>query len=265
MIAFGPHTSQRASRWAFFGVMALVFAACVALTVIACRSMHAMGDRPMPGGWSVSMTWTPMCGQKWPRAAATFAGMWIVMMIAMMLPSLAPVLWRYHEAIGTARAHRLTALVGIGYFCVSAVLGALVFACGFALIALALRLPWFARAMPVASSAVVLLAGLSQFSAWKLRHLASSRVVPVHAAAPTDAWTAWMRGLRVGVHGVSCCAGLTAVLVVNGMMDLRTMSLVTLAMTLERVTPRPGRVAHGTGWIVIATGGWMLVRALAFN
>ena len=56
------------------------------------RSMSAMGGMPMPGGWTMSMPWMRMPGQSWPAAAASFLGMWIVMMAAMMLPSLVPML-----------------------------------------------------------------------------------------------------------------------------------------------------------------------------
>ena len=52
----------------------------------------------MPGGWTMSMTWMRMPGQTWLDAAAVFVGMWVVMMVAMMLPSLAPLLWRYRQA-----------------------------------------------------------------------------------------------------------------------------------------------------------------------
>ena len=43
----------------------------------------------MPGGWTMAMAmaWTRMPGQTWPGAAASFLGMWVVMMVAMMLPS----------------------------------------------------------------------------------------------------------------------------------------------------------------------------------
>ena len=36
-----------------------------------------------------------MPGQTWPAAAVSFLGMWVVTMVAMMLPSLVPMLWRY--------------------------------------------------------------------------------------------------------------------------------------------------------------------------
>ena len=97
---------------AFLGVWALLFAASAAVTIVWCASMSAMGEMPMPGGWTMSMAWMRMPGQTWPGAAASFLGMWVVMMVAMMLPSLVPTLWRYRQAgLG-----RLTALVGVGYF-----------------------------------------------------------------------------------------------------------------------------------------------------
>jgi predicted metal-binding membrane protein len=52
--------------------------------------------------------------------------MWVVMMVAMMLPSLVPMLWRYRQAVGStgeARLARLTAFVGVGYFSVWTVFG----------------------------------------------------------------------------------------------------------------------------------------------
>src|SRR3989454_11700177 len=112
-------SSERATQRAFFGVSALLFAACAAATIVWCASMSAMGEVPMPGGWTMSMAWMRMPGQTWPGAAASFLGMWVVMMVAMMLPSLVPMLWRYRQAVGRTgetRLGRLTALVGVGYF-----------------------------------------------------------------------------------------------------------------------------------------------------
>src|SRR5687767_7545374 len=95
--------------------------------------MNGMDGMPMPGGWTMSMAWMRMPGQSWPDAAATFLGMWIIMMAAMMLPSLVPMLWRYREALGTTgagRLGRLTTIAGTGYFAVWAVLGIAVFSLG---------------------------------------------------------------------------------------------------------------------------------------
>src|SRR5947199_5011288 len=111
--------SERASQQAFFGVSALLFAASGAVTIVWCASMSAMGEMPMAGGWTMSMAWMRMPGQTWPGVAASFLGMWVVMMVAMMLPSVVPMLWRYRQAIGQAaggtgetRLGPLTAFVG---------------------------------------------------------------------------------------------------------------------------------------------------------
>src|SRR3981189_1145328 len=99
--------SERGFQHAFLGVSALLFAASAAVTIAWCASMSAMGGMPMPGGWTMSMAWMRMPGQTWPGAAASFLGMWIVMMVAMMLPSLVPMLRRYRQAVGRAGAPRL--------------------------------------------------------------------------------------------------------------------------------------------------------------
>src|SRR5262249_46170816 len=106
--------SDRASQQAVCGVSVLLFAASAALTIVWCTSMSAMGGMPMPGGWTMSMAWMRMPGQTWPGAAASFLGMWVMMMVAMMLPSLVPMLRRYRQTVcrtGEMRLGPLTALV----------------------------------------------------------------------------------------------------------------------------------------------------------
>src|SRR3989304_1734879 len=106
--------SERASQRAFFGVSALLFAASAVVTIVWCASMSAMGEMGMPGGWTISMAWMRMPGQTWSGAAASFLGMWVVMMVAMMLPSLVPMLWRYRQAVGRTGGVRLGRLAGLG-------------------------------------------------------------------------------------------------------------------------------------------------------
>jgi len=74
----------------------------------------------MPGGWTMSMVWMRMPEQNVVRASlASFLSMWIVMMVAIMLPSLVPALLRYRPAVGGSRnapLGRLTAASGPRYF-----------------------------------------------------------------------------------------------------------------------------------------------------
>ena len=224
-----------------------------------------MSGMPMPGGWTMSMAWVRMPGQTWPGAMASFLGMWVVMMVAMMLPVLIPMLWRYRQAVGRpdeTRLNRLTALVGVGYFLVWTVNGMAAFPLGIALAAVEMEEPALARAVPIAVGVVVLIAGCLQFTAWKARHLACCRAAPAHGRALcADAATAWRHGLRLGLHCCHCCAGLTAVLFVIGVMDLRAMAAVTAAITLERLAPAGERVARAIGAVVAGAGVLLIVQA----
>jgi predicted metal-binding membrane protein len=255
---------ERASRQSFVYVSALLFAASTVVTIVWCASMSAMGEMPLAGGGSLSMAWMRMPGQTWLGAAATFLGMWTVMMVAMMLPSLVPMLLRYRRSIvegGTSRLGRLTALVGAGYFLVWTILGIAAYPFGVALAAATKELPVLARAVPIAAGFVVLFAGALQLTRWKAHHLECCRRAPARSRTiAADARTAWRHGLRLGLHCSYCCAPMTAILLVIGVMDLRAMAVVTAAITLERLAPAGERVARAIGALVLVAGVFLIAR-----
>src|SRR5262245_27804836 len=257
------------SRRAFFGVSALLFAASAALTIVWCASMSAMGGMPMPGGWTMSMAWMRMPGKTWPGAAASFLGMWAVMMVAMMLPSLVPMLWRYRQAVGRTgetRLGRLTTLVGVGYFFVWAVFGMAAFPLGVALAAVEMQRPALARAVPIAAGVVVLIAGSLQLTAWKARHLACCREAPGRGRTlPADAGTAWRHGLRLGLHCTCCCIPQMAILLGLGVMDLAAMAVVAAAIAAERLAPAGERVARALGAVAVGAGLFLIAGAVGLG
>ncbi|MEM5310248.1 DUF2182 domain-containing protein [Paraburkholderia sp. JHI869] len=262
-ITVGRHSG--APRAIFFGVAALVFAASATVTFVWCASMDAMGGTPMSGGWTMSALWAPMCGRTWLDAAVSFAGMWNVMMVAMMLPAVAPALWRYFEAVGerpAAQAGGMTVMAGFGYFLVWLAVGALVFAAGAQLTALAVAAPALSHTAPAVAGVVVVIAGVLQFSAWKARWLACCGNVPSCGHARLDVQAALRHGLRLGQHCLCCCGNLMAALLAAGVMDRPAMALVAAAIAAERWMPGGARVARGVGAAAIAVGVVMVVRAL---
>jgi predicted metal-binding membrane protein len=185
-------------------------------------------------------------------------------MVAMMMPSLAPTLWRYREAVsrtGETRLGRLTALVGVAYFLVWTVLGMAVYPAGVALAAVEMRQQALAGAVPMAAGVVVLMAAAFQFTSWKAHRLACCRKAPRGQTLPADAATAWRLGLRLGLHCSYGCAGLTAILLVIGIMDLRAMAVITAAITAERVAPAGERVARAIGAVAAGAGLFLIARA----
>jgi predicted metal-binding membrane protein len=136
--------------------------------------------------------------------------MWAVMMVAMMLPSLVPMLLRYRQAVGgtgETRLGPLTVLAGVSYFIVWTVFGMAVFPLGVALAEVEMQRPAFSRTVPIAAGVVVLIAGILQFTELKTRQLASCREEPARGhALPADVATAWRHGIRLGLHCAYCCS-----------------------------------------------------------
>ena len=220
--------SATAQHLRFLGVSALLFIGSAAATIVSSASMSGMG-MPMPGGWTMSMTWMRMPGQSWLGAASSFVAMWAVMMVAMMLPSLVPMLLRYRlavEHVAAGRLDRLTALVGAGYFGVWTALGLAVFPLGVALADVEMRQRALAQMAPAAIGLIVAAAGASQFTAWKGYHLACCRDVPARGSLPAEALGALRHGVRLGMHCSYSSAGLMVLLFAAGLMDLRAMAAV---------------------------------------
>ena len=204
----------------------------------------------------------PESERSWPLAVMSFAGMWTLMMVPMMLPVLVPSLARYRRAIGATGgwgASSLTALAGTGYFLVWAALGILLGPLAAGLAALESRVPVLTGVVPIGAGAVVLIAGFMQISAWKARGIECCREEP--GTMSSDPSTAWRHGVRLGVDCIRCCGNLMAILLALGMMDARWMMAVTAAITVERVAPSGLPVARAIGVAVIICGVFMIARA----
>jgi predicted metal-binding membrane protein len=250
---------------AFFAVATLLFLATAVATAHWCGSMSS--GMQMPGGWVMSMAWMRMPGQTWSAAAGVFLGMWTLMMVAMMLPSLVPSLSSYRRSIpGLARPRLagLTIVAGAGYFAVWVALGACIYLLGIALAAAEMQWEALARIVPLASGAALVLGGWVQRSAWKAGQLGQCRS-SLRPSTSTDAppISAWRVGLHLGVRCVLCCSGLMLVLLVLGVMDLRVMAIVAAVITLERLAPGAEQIARVAGVVIIGAGLFLVARAVA--
>ena len=182
----------------------------------------------------------------------------VAAMVPMMLPAWVPVLWRCHRALrqaGDPHVGRFIGLVVAGYCIVWSAVGLAVFPAGVALAAIPEPLPVL--------GVLLMVAGLLQFTAWKSHHLACCRADSGHdPGMAASSCGAWRYGVHHGVHCACCCAGPTAVLLAAGIMDLRAMALVMLAVTIERIAPGGNRVARALGVAAITAGAVLVSRAL---
>jgi predicted metal-binding membrane protein len=224
---------------------ALAFIASAWVTVAWCGSLCDMPGMGM---------WFRMPGQSRLDHFAMFEGMWMVMMVAMMMPVLVPALIRYRQvtARDVAPGWRPAAFVAGGYFAVWTVVGMLIYPLGIAVAAMIAEVPALSRVAPWAAGLLVILAGVLQFSRLKARQLECCRRV----ARPSPAWR---YGVRTGWDCVKCCAGPTATLLVLGVMDLVVMAVVTAAIAWERLTPSNLRAAPAIGVLMMSAGLWLCV------
>lgn len=245
----------------FLATSTLLFLASLSATIYAWKTMPR--SMPMPGGWTMSMAWMRMPDQSWWEAAASFMGMWLVMMLAMMLPSVVPMLLRYRRSLrtqGVVHTGGPTSIAAAGYFLVWMFVGVVVYPLGAGLSLAEMRSPMFLHLVPWGTGIILLLAGGIQLSQWKARQLGRCRNPAVCDSGPGTK-SAWLHGIRLGVDCSLCCAGFMTVLLVNDVMSLPTMAALTVAIAAERIIPRAQRVARALGVVIVAAGLIVMARA----
>ncbi|MEV5878346.1 DUF2182 domain-containing protein [Streptomyces sp. NPDC052101] len=191
-------------------------------------------------------------------ALPPFLLLWVTMMAAMMLPSMAPVAITWVRGIGRRspgwiRAAR-TAVFVCGYLLVWTAFGALAYAALAGTGHLVTGRPTAGRWIGLAA---FLLAGLYQLSPFKYGCLRHCRAPMPHLLRYAGfRWPA--RDLRVGVHHgaycVGCCAGLMVVLVPLGVMNVAAMAGLAVVIFVEKLWSRGPVVARfvGVAFLVLA-------------
>jgi predicted metal-binding membrane protein len=237
------------------GLLGLAALAWVYVVRLAMPRGHTDMSMPMaaPAGWSVEeLGW--------------LATMWVVMMVAMMIPSAAPAILLYAGVSRRRRAQAVPA-VSAGWF----TLGYLIAWTAFAIVAAtaqwvlhgaALLSPAMTSASPLLGGALLIAAGVYQWLPLKGRCL-------THCRSPIGFFAAEWRegpagalamGLRHGLHCVGCCWLLMALLFVAGVMNLLWIAAIAGFVLVEKLVPGGrivGRVAGAAlmGWGVLTLAG----------
>ncbi|MGW6708003.1 DUF2182 domain-containing protein [Streptomyces sp. NPDC054956] len=192
-------------------------------------------------------------------ALPLFLLLWVVMMAAMMLPSVAPVAITWVRGInrrsaGPVRALRIAEFVG-GYLLAWTAFGVLAYAALAATGHLVDRDPTTGRWI---GAAVFLLAAAQQLGPLKrvcLRHCRNPMIQLVRYSR----FRPWAKDLRVGAHHglycVGCCWGLMIVLIPLGVMNVAAMAGLAVVIFLEKLW-RQGP------WLAWAVGFAFLVLAV---
>jgi predicted metal-binding membrane protein len=200
---------------------------------------------------------------------AWFVGVWVVMMAAMMLPSLAPAAVAY-SSLAERRApvgrQPVPTLVFVGGYLVAWTLYGLIAYAVYGLAADAAPglLAWNRGGRYVAAGALVC-AGIYELTPLKQACLRRCRgPIAVLGRWRDDPAGALEMGLRHGRDCIGCCLGLMLTLFALGVMSLAWMAIVGAAIAAEKLLPRGGRVALGVGAAVIVAGVWVAASPSSF-
>jgi predicted metal-binding membrane protein len=195
--------------------------------------------------------------------------MWAVMMIGMMVPSAVPMSLFFAQVSRKAAAQGAavapTFVFAAGYVAVWTLFSAGATAAQWALERAALLSPMLASASPLFGGALLLAAGLYQWTPAKDACLEHCRA-PAHFLARH--WRPGGRGaFRLGVvHGgycLGCCWLLMGLLFFGGVMNLLWVAGLTLFVLLEKLVPRGVWLGRLAGLVLIAAGAAQLRTALA--
>ena len=194
--------------------------------------------------------------------------MWVVMQVAMMTPSAAPMVLMYttfssHDHT-TEETVWGTTLFYTGYLLIWVLFSVVFTLLQAGLHAAAMLSPMMETTSPILGGAILLTAGIYQFTPAKYACLTHCRTPLSYLMTEwrEGKWGALMMGVRHGAFCVGCCWMLMAVLFVSGVMNLFWIAILTAYVLAEKVLPGGHKLGYGFGAMMIGWGIWMIAGVL---
>jgi predicted metal-binding membrane protein len=190
-----------------------------------------------------------------------FLGIWVTMMAAMMLPSVAPMVLAYARVGRDRPARTPTGVFVSAYFAAWACYGLVAYAVFRLIDALDMGALAWDRAGPFVAGGAIVAAGLYQLTPFKdvcLRHCRS----PIHFLAHgwrDGASGAFRMGFTHGLYCIGCCWGLMLVLFSLGVMSLVWMAAIAAVIFAEKVLPWGERLTRVIGVAFLVLGIWIML------
>jgi predicted metal-binding membrane protein len=196
--------------------------------------------------------------------APLFLAIWVIMMVAMMFPTAAPMILTFHK-VQAGKRRRGDGFVSTWVFVAAYILvwtlaGVAAYAGALAVEVIAVRAALSPAAAARIGGAVVILAGIYQLTPLKDLCLSKCRT-PI-----TFIMTSWRDGtagaLRMGLlHGaycLGCCWLLFAILFPLGIMNIGAMAGITLIIFAEKTLPWPRLAPYAAAFALVLYGALVI-------
>jgi predicted metal-binding membrane protein len=195
--------------------------------------------------------------------------MWAEMMVAMMIPSAAPMILTFAMINRKRREEEKpfvpTGLFLLGYLVVWSAFSLAAAVAQWALHGASLLSPMMKSSSPMLAGALLIVAGIFQLTPWKhacLNHCRSPLQFLLHDWREGSGGAMAM-GIKHGAFCAGCCWMLMALLFVAGVMNMVWVAAITLLVLLEKVAPRHWHLDNAVGAILVAWGVWVIVARAA--
>lgn len=232
------------------------------------RAKAAMPGMDMPG---MDMPGMIMPEPQWGMMAVLLLFvMWAVMMVAMMVPSAAPMILAFltvnHRRKTTGRPLVPVSVFLFGYIVVWTAFSAAATSAQWGLHKAALLSPAMAATSPVLSGGLLLAAGVFQWTPLKRACLKGCRSPLSFLMSEWRDGTAgaFIMGLRHGSYCLGCCWILMALLFVAGVMNLFWVAVIALFVMAEKILARGELFGRVTGVALVAAGILLMARPVFF-
>lgn len=246
---------------------AAVLGALAAVSVLAW--IYLLYDAARIRGMAMGDPGMVMAMKPWTMIDLVFLFvMWAVMMVAMMLPSAAAAILTYGAIVRRISpqqpAARSIAMFVLGYLLTWTAFSLAATVLQWGLDHLALLSPMMVVSSPFLGGALLIAAGLYQFSEVKDVCLKHCQTPLIYLAQNwrQGAIGALRLGLSHGLYCVGCCWAVMGLLFVGGVMNLLWIAAIAIFVLLEKLAPFGGRIGRAfSGTVAIAAGLAMIVTA----
>ena len=205
--------------------------------------------------------------EAWSGDDALFMfAMWAVMMVAMMTPSVTPMVLLHarvaYQAVEKAKPFAVTGWFVTGYFLTWVGFAAVATAAQWALERAALLTPAMATSSHALGGAVLIAAGLYEWTPVKDACLAQCQspllFLQRHGGFRSDIRGSLSLGARHGFYCIGCCWALMLLLFVGGVMNVSWIAAIAVLVLLQKVLPQGRVLARAVGAALILGGVWLV-------
>jgi predicted metal-binding membrane protein len=211
-------------------------------------------------GADMGMAMAPTMGMRAPL----FLAIWVVMMVAMMFPTAAPMILTFHK-VQTNKRQRGEAFVATwvfvgAYMVVWSLSGVAAYAGALAAEAVAARTALSPVTAARIGGAVLIVAGLYQLTPLKEVCLSKCRspIAFIMTSWRDGTVGALRMGLLHGVYCLGCCWLLFVILFPLGIMNIAAMAVITILVLAEKTLPWGRLVVRIAATALVAYGGVVL-------